>query len=215
MQCKEGRQQFNAYIDGELTFEEEERLEGHFKACVGCREEYRRLGATVQWLQGLPMDDPGEDFSRTVMRRLGEKPASADRFVPLGERVARWLGVWMHPKPAIAMAMVLLFGVFTGVGLNEIAGGREGGETGAVIQAERTMPDEHASPSTPTDPEVGSEPVLNTVSTIDDAPTDPSVEFVLQPYVLRGGPEQMAEPLFPTARQVTSEGSRDGAYITY
>ncbi|GEM_PF-801262 len=43
MDCERVRQKLSAYIDGDLTFAEKERIEEHLRFCISCQKEMRKL----------------------------------------------------------------------------------------------------------------------------------------------------------------------------
>ena len=51
MNCKDINELFTAYLDGEVTSEEQEQIQAHLSACQYCREELEALAATQKNLR--------------------------------------------------------------------------------------------------------------------------------------------------------------------
>lgn len=224
MQCKKAHQLFGSYLDGELTFEEEEMVDAHMVGCPQCRTEFRGLRRTRDLLLSLPQEDPGEAFTSAVMSRVREARAEelAPVRPPLGERLAAWFGTWLAPKPALGVAAALALGLVAGLGLTQIAG-TEGDPAQAPLQAEQVSPPAQEGVTTTALEALAFDRVATpvrgreggTIYMVQQRPGEQRVEFVLEPFILRDGTQQVAEPLFPQASPRLTEGSPDGASITF
>jgi hypothetical protein len=179
----------------------------------------------------MSQEDPGDEFTREVLKRVRETRAEelAPVRTPLGERMANWFGVWLAPKPAFGVAMALVLGLAAGLGLQQLTG-EESPQVSPSLQADQlATPTEETRdqggemglrgldrlPTGVTAAPVGGEGV-GTAYPRDERYLGRRVEFVLEPYLVRdGGSQQVAEPLFPPVRQRAADGSQDGAYITF
>jgi anti-sigma factor RsiW len=225
MQCKKAHQFFGFYLDGELTFEEEELIDAHLESCPGCFKEFRGLQRTRDLLLHLPQEDPGEEYTQAVMRRVRE--ARTEEFAPvrapLGERLAAWFGLWLAPKPAMGVGVALVLGIAAGLGVTQLTGSPT---EQVVVQADRVSdPVEQVQPA-PARDFAGADRSGEGVTSLpfrgqqvvyadQQGQVRQRVEFVLEPFILREGPQQVAEPLFPPAQPRQTEGSRDGARVTF
>jgi anti-sigma factor RsiW len=81
----------SAYLDGELTQADDQRVRVHLEECAGCRTALAELGRVRDLAGGLQFVDPPEDRMNDLERRLSVR-------VP---RLAGWvllmagLGVWL------------------------------------------------------------------------------------------------------------------------
>ena len=71
MECREAREFFSPYLDGELTTEEKDMVQQHLATCPACREEMARWEELSRALRGLKapvVAPPG--FAAAVMARV-------------------------------------------------------------------------------------------------------------------------------------------------
>jgi len=64
-----------AYLDGELTKEEKERLEEHLAVCTQCRDELTALEEVGLLLSEAPLFSPQSGFTARVMAGLAQREA--------------------------------------------------------------------------------------------------------------------------------------------
>lgn len=78
MECREAREFFSPYLDGELTTGEKDLMQRHLAACPACREELARWEELSRALKGLktPVAAP-PGFAAAVMARVN--PAHRSR----------------------------------------------------------------------------------------------------------------------------------------
>ncbi|SHJ24413.1 anti-sigma factor family protein [Desulfofundulus thermosubterraneus] len=73
MKCREARQLFYSWLDGELVKEEARRLQEHVQECPACAGELAEWQSITRALKGLSKQvAPPEGFSAQVMSRLKE-----------------------------------------------------------------------------------------------------------------------------------------------
>lgn len=139
MNCNEAKRRLSAYLDRDLTFEEEERLKEHLVLCQECADEEEQLECLVDLLHGLPEVDPGEGFLAAVQARIAEAeaggaaaydddllPGLSDERPSWGDRIrAAWASMWL--RPAMGVALGLVIGLMIGLG-----GSSDDGVTPAV-----------------------------------------------------------------------------------
>ncbi len=109
MKSKDAEKLFSAYLEGELSAEEEDALRAHFSAHPEDLEAYRAFEATVDLVRSLPREDVSAEFTDRVMAqvrlaRANDRPAP--RRLTLVPRVA-----WPQ---AMALAATLCLGFLAG-----------------------------------------------------------------------------------------------------
>ena len=98
------REDFSALLDGELTLEERELVEGHLSECAECLRELDALKQVDVAYSALSQMKAPEDFEEGVREAI--RPRTL-RFPALGEgRSMRW----MRPVAAIAALVLVMFG---------------------------------------------------------------------------------------------------------
>ena len=84
MKCEEARDRLPLFLYGELSFEEEERLEVHIDECAGCREALSREKTLLQAFDAVTAVPSQEllDNCRAELRgRMAEVAAGAFQFL--------------------------------------------------------------------------------------------------------------------------------------
>ena len=113
MKCEEAVRDLPLLAWGELSFDEEERLEQHLEACAGCRREYERVQALQSAIDRDELDVPPgllADCRRSLRVNLA---AMADQ-----RRTRVWSGLfgwdafsqWLKPAGAVALVAIGFFG---------------------------------------------------------------------------------------------------------
>ena len=117
-ECERIREQFSAYLDGELTETEAETVRAHLDACPACRAEY------AAWLALSEALEPGElpeGLHESVMAKLAPDIAARRK----KQRLVR-----LRPALSVAAVLVVIVGaVFA-------AGGLRWGGSAAPMKAE-------------------------------------------------------------------------------
>lgn len=120
MNCSQARRLFSAYMDRDLTFQEESDLRRHLQRCRGCAEEMARLEGVRDLLRALPEADPGPGFYEAVRGRIeaargDPEPSLLDRRFSLAELLQKALAP-ARLRPVLGMALGLLVGLVIGIG---------------------------------------------------------------------------------------------------
>ncbi len=117
MNCREARQHFSPWLDGELADAETCAVREHLASCGLCAAEMEKLRAISAVLQSMRAQvAPPEDFAARVMARLRR-----DEAAPEAARVAGWRSWWRGVKTgwkksvAVAAALFVLLAGSAGV----------------------------------------------------------------------------------------------------
>jgi len=191
MKCGKARGLFSAYLDKDLTFEEQGRLEEHLCGCSDCAAELGGMTRVQSLLHGLAPVQVGEDFCERVQRRVREaqdRPETIEAWDGGGMREAwRWWQRQVWLRPALGAALGLVAGVLVGVNAPQLAG-----RSPATMTVSAPMV---ALPSPATTGGSGATVVTrdagpfsgidltNLASLSDSARLGASPEYVLEPYV--------------------------------
>jgi len=70
MKSKDAEKLFSAYLEGELSAEEEDALRAHFSEHPEDLEAYRAFEATVDLVRSLPREDVSAEFTDRVMSQV-------------------------------------------------------------------------------------------------------------------------------------------------
>ncbi|MDP2871929.1 MAG: zf-HC2 domain-containing protein [Bacillota bacterium] len=73
MKCEEVYQWLQAYLDTEVTAEEERMVEKHIRGCVHCRRRLVELSQTINQIQKAGQLTPRQDFTKRLMERLEQE----------------------------------------------------------------------------------------------------------------------------------------------
>jgi len=73
MKCEEVYQWLQAYLDTEVTAEEERMVEKHIRGCVQCRRRLVELSQTINQIQRAGQLTPRQDFTKRLMERLEQE----------------------------------------------------------------------------------------------------------------------------------------------
>lgn len=96
--------QLSAYLDGELPPAEMEEVRRHLIDCEECRQELEDLRATRDLVRRLSPPALPADFTASLWRRIES-----------GEPRRRFLVLAWAPRPALAVAVMLLVIILAGV----------------------------------------------------------------------------------------------------
>ncbi len=113
MKCDEARETFPLFLYGELSFEEEERLELHVDECPGCREALAREKAMLKSLDAaelLPSQELLDDCRAELRHRLAHAETERGNF---WDKLRQGFTIHFHFAPGLmqpvgALAMLLL-----------------------------------------------------------------------------------------------------------
>lgn len=98
--CKDMECLLSVYIDGETTGEETRMVDAHLHQCDACRATMTEFSTLHTWYRNLEQRQAPADFRPRVTQRVTAAP-----------RVAFWRQRFPRPAYALAMAVVMLFGV--------------------------------------------------------------------------------------------------------
>jgi hypothetical protein len=152
LNCKNVREQFALLLYGELSFDEEERVESHLDGCADCRAALERQKALHDALDGVAVTPSPALLSRCredLTELLGhEKPATgwaaAGRPSWWRQITSSWNIQFLRPMTAMALLAVGFFAAKVTPGLN-FAGGVAsmglGNFGGAQVRNVATEPD--------------------------------------------------------------------------
>lgn len=73
MKCEEVYQWLQAYLDTEVTAEEERMVEKHIRGCIPCRKKLLELAETVNRITESEKLTPRQDFTRRLWERLEQE----------------------------------------------------------------------------------------------------------------------------------------------
>jgi hypothetical protein len=113
MKCEEARETFLLFLYGELSFEEEERLELHIDECLGCREALAREKAMLKSFDRaelLPSQELLDDCRVELRHRLAHVEVERGNF---WDKLRQGFTIhfhfapgWMQPVGALAMLVL-------------------------------------------------------------------------------------------------------------
>lgn len=73
MKCEEVYAWLQAYLDTEVTPEEERTVERHIRACASCRKRLVELAQTIKRLEKTGELTPRQDFTRRLLERIQQE----------------------------------------------------------------------------------------------------------------------------------------------
>lgn len=79
MRCEEVYGWLQAYLDTEVTAEEERMVERHIRACAPCRRRLVELARTINQLERSEPLSPRQDFTRRLWERLQQEKKTERR----------------------------------------------------------------------------------------------------------------------------------------
>jgi len=138
MRCQTVRQKLEAYADAEVTPQVRERINGHLRSCLGCREALARqkeLEALVRSVSAPPVPDGFAGRLMARARLVGEvpRPVSRSGWNPFDRLEPQRLRMGLAATAALAAG--LLVGVYLGRHTWQPSDQRLGGHT-QMMQAD-------------------------------------------------------------------------------
>ena len=144
MDCAQVRMHFALLLYGELSFDEEERVETHLDGCAECRADLERQRSLHAALDGMAAEPPP-----SLLRECRAELAAALRETPVPRPVHGWWDRFvdllngssiLRPAGAIALVMIGFFGARLAPYLTEnLTGANQAGLT--RVSDVETMPD--------------------------------------------------------------------------
>lgn len=101
MNCRDLREQFSAYLDGELPREEAQAISRHVEGCVECARELDDLRRTIEALADLPVIQAPEGLKTKILAQLEVESGGGQ-----GRKVSHLRLLW--PAAAAIVVAVLL-----------------------------------------------------------------------------------------------------------
>jgi len=105
MDCREMREQFSAYLDGELSEQEHALVSAHLERCSACRQELDALRQTVELMRKVPRAKAPPFLAERTVAKV-EKEAAHEYMRPLPLR--RYI-LWPSLAAAVALALTLFY----------------------------------------------------------------------------------------------------------
>lgn len=84
MNCRRVSNLLSAYIDGELTGEEQLKIQEHLRQCEECNEEHESLLLTKRLICSLKMKEPREELEARILNAVAQESAPSRRRFPWG-----------------------------------------------------------------------------------------------------------------------------------
>ena len=84
MECKDYREWFSPYYDGELDGEKAEQFIEHLRTCAGCKQEFARYTESLSALKSIAGDLEAPRIARSVREAVTQEKTS---------RAARWRNI--------------------------------------------------------------------------------------------------------------------------
>lgn len=200
MNCEQMTVLLSAWLDGEVTAQEEVQLQEHLAQCPACRALFEQLQTLHTSFSDLEEISAPEDFAQGVMSRI--EAERKPKIVPLFKRPQ------VRAMAGLAACAVLCIG-FGSFALN---GGLKSSNTAmdAAPAAPAAMP-ESASYSMVEAPAMA-EPEMQ----YDAAPSEPAMESVLTTAAPEErGSDEPAQAMPETAGGVRADGQADGLIEEY
>jgi hypothetical protein len=110
MQCLEVRELLSPYLDGVISFAEQEEISAHLAVCPNCRAEFEILCEMVSVLKNLPELSPSAGFSTRVLNKATALPPERRQRRSPGIPGNFTRGIWVRVA-ALAAAFVFTFGI--------------------------------------------------------------------------------------------------------
>jgi hypothetical protein len=116
MNCREIRELFSPYLDGQVSGVEMQTLDRHLEECGRCAREYASLRRTQRMLAGLGSKKAPADLALKLRVAISQQVAQArrPRFQGLLVRIDNALRAFMVPATAGLVSAVLIFGLLLG-----------------------------------------------------------------------------------------------------
>lgn len=73
VRCEDVYGWLQAYLDTEVTAEEERMVEKHIRGCAACRKRLVELAQTINRIKESEQLTPRQEFSRRLMERLEQE----------------------------------------------------------------------------------------------------------------------------------------------
>ena len=120
MTCQSAKEALPLFLYGELTFDEEDRVEDHLSGCGSCREELdrvREMNAVLQSQATEPSTVLLRNCRESLFERIGRERIEQERERSGPARASRWTALrgrlsslwnWHVPRPVGALALLAI-----------------------------------------------------------------------------------------------------------
>lgn len=112
MNCKNIREHFSDYADGNMDQAKMLLFDKHIEACSQCRRDFEKYNATIMMLEELPEVELPNTFHYSVMNRLEEERMKAPRRVNWLKLAWQSIFSVQNPGKAFAMGAAAMFIAF-------------------------------------------------------------------------------------------------------
>jgi hypothetical protein len=105
--CASVKESFALYLYGELSFDDEERVDSHLDECMDCRAAFDREKALHAALDSVAIEPAGSllrECRETLRARLDQQEAAPKPALPRW-----WEGSWLRPAAAFALLTIGFF----------------------------------------------------------------------------------------------------------
>ncbi len=142
MNCEDIKELIVEYIDGGLDSEDIRKFDDHLSSCEECRMELAAVQSIWAKLDDIEMEQPSENLKKNFNNMINSYNLGMNNtHTPWHESFSNWLDSWW-PKQSLtqfaATIAVLIIGLATGLGINEIAGSKQ-----EIAQMQRDMNNLH------------------------------------------------------------------------
>lgn len=104
MNCSKIQSLLSAYLDGEVTGEEQLAIRRHLKDCKGCSAEHESLQTTKRLICSLSVRQPRADLEQMILDVLAEEEHDRSRRSPI---MAWWLTLPLNRRMQYAAVFAL------------------------------------------------------------------------------------------------------------
>ena len=104
MNCSKIQNLLSAYLDGEVTGEEQQLIRRHLRDCKVCSEEHDSLQTTKRLICGLSVRQPRSDLEQMILDVLAEEEQCRTRRSPI---MAWWLTLPVNRRMQFAAVFAL------------------------------------------------------------------------------------------------------------
>jgi len=112
MSCKKYRKIMSAFLDGEITPADQEKLFLHLNSCVSCRAYFKNLTAIQEEVKSFESMKPPDNYSKLAASRVVKMIAESQKALPSWTKESpvwflrrQWLWIWTS-------LLIIILGIF-------------------------------------------------------------------------------------------------------